>query len=494
MLKIVNLCVTDKEKKKFLFLKRIKKPYAGYWGVLGGKIEKDEEPSAASRELREESGINALGELIGKCHEQIFENNEIIAEFEIYMYHFVAPEEDSILNFDSHEGELKWFSLDEFKKTKLIPSDPLMIKTFFDKGYREVESVILKKGDEYYQEKFEESIVEKVRGFVKEVCDNLEHGDEWFNNHFSSVVKYSKMLAEKNNADVEVVEIAAWLHDMGSITLGRDNHHLTGSEIAEKKLREFGYPNEKIERVKHCILAHRGSQNIKRETIEAQILADADSMSHFDELAGLFKYQFIIGGINFKQREAQKNVKEKLERSYSKLSDSAKKLIKPKYDAAMLLLNGGNDNITYLENKKPLVGVGVMILKDGKVLLGKRHEDKEKATGLKEVGSWTMPGGKLEYGETFEECGIRETIEECGIDLNKLKLICINNNKNEHAHFVTIGLFCDDFFGEAKVMEPDKITEWKWFSLDNLPIPLFSPSAKVIESYKSNKIYLRGKE
>jgi 8-oxo-dGTP diphosphatase len=66
----------------------------------------------------------------------------------------------------------------------------------------------------------------------------------------------------------------------------------------------------------------------------------------------------------------------------------------------------------------------------------------------------------------------------------------VNNDKNEHAHFVTIGLFSDAFKGEPKVMEPDEIVEWQWFSLDNLPTPLFFPSAKIIENYRKKLFYM----
>ena len=279
---------------------------------------------------------------------------------------------------------------------------------------------------------------------------------------------------------------------MGSVTIGREDHHITGCQIAEKKLKELNYDPDKIEKVKHCILTHRGSKSIKRETIEAEILADADSMSHFDELGGLFKYEFIINGITFKQKEAQKRVKEKLARSYNKLSDSAKKIIKPKYDAAMLLLGDGPAG---LNAKKVGAGVGVMIINNGKVLLGKRHEDNSVSNSvLGGEGSWTFPGGKIEYGENFEEAGIRETKEECGLDLKDIKVICVNNDSNEKAQFVTIGLFSDDFSGEAKVMEENKITEWRWFSLDFLPEKIYFPTLKMIENYKKGLFYIEGKK
>jgi 8-oxo-dGTP diphosphatase len=145
------------------------------------------------------------------------------------------------------------------------------------------------------------------------------------------------------------------------------------------------------------------------------------------------------------------------------------------------------------QQNKPNVGVGfgVMIMKDGKVLLGKRHFDPEKADSeLHGEGTWTMPGGKLEYGESFEDGAKREVQEETGLQLKEVKVICVNNDKNEFAHFITIGLLSDNFSGEPKVMEPDEIVEWEWFNLDNLPTPMYFPSVKVAENYKKNLFYI----
>ena len=146
-----------------------------------------------------------------------------------------------------------------------------------------------------------------------------------------------------------------------------------------------------------------------------------------------------------------------------------------------------------MEQKKKKIGVGfgVLILKDNKVLLGKRHEDPEKASSLLNgAGTWTMPGGKLDFGETFEQGAKRETMEETGIKLNKVDVICVNNDMVETAHFITLGLFSDDFEGEPQVLEPDEITEWGWFDLNELPNPIYFPSAKVLENYKAKKFYV----
>ena len=147
------------------------------------------------------------------------------------------------------------------------------------------------------------------------------------------------------------------------------------------------------------------------------------------------------------------------------------------------------------QQSKPKVGagVGVILRRDGKVLLGRRHEDYRRATSdLRGEGTWTLPGGKLEYGESFEEGAIRETLEETGIRIDRIVVIAVNNDKNEHAHFVTLGLLAEEFSGEPKVMEPDKIVEWRWFGLDELPRPIYFPSEKLLENYRKGEFYIPG--
>jgi 8-oxo-dGTP diphosphatase len=140
-----------------------------------------------------------------------------------------------------------------------------------------------------------------------------------------------------------------------------------------------------------------------------------------------------------------------------------------------------------MEKKKPGVGFGVMIInKENEVLLGKRHEDPEKADSeLHGEGAWTMPGGKLHFQEKLKDAAHRETLEETGIkiDKNKLRIISVTNDIVYYNHFVTIGFLCRDFEGEPRVMEPDEITEWKWFKLNDLPSPIFFPSKKILKKY-----------
>lgn len=131
-----------------------------------------------------------------------------------------------------------------------------------------------------------------------------------------------------------------------------------------------------------------------------------------------------------------------------------------------------------------------MILNEGKVLLGRRHDDSAKASSLLHgEGTWTMPGGKLHFQEGLKEAARREVLEETGIKAKNLEVFSVSNDTVPDNHFVTIGFLCTDFEGEPKVMEPDEITQWGWFDFNNLPSPLFPPSRKMIKNYLDKQIY-----
>jgi 8-oxo-dGTP diphosphatase len=120
-------------------------------------------------------------------------------------------------------------------------------------------------------------------------------------------------------------------------------------------------------------------------------------------------------------------------------------------------------------SERPKVGVGVLIRKNGKVLLGKR----KNAHG---AGDWCPPGGHLEYGESFEECAKREVKEETGLTIQNIRFGAVMNDifEKEQKHYVTINMIAEAVDGEeVRLMEPDKFERWEWFSWDQLPEPLF---------------------
>lgn len=135
-------------------------------------------------------------------------------------------------------------------------------------------------------------------------------------------------------------------------------------------------------------------------------------------------------------------------------------------------------------NDRPITGIGVMIFRENKVLLGKRM-------GAHGVGEYAFPGGHLEYMESFEECARRETREECGITITKIRFGLLSNVKTyAPKHYVHIGLIADWESGEPKVCEPKKCEGWEWYALDALPSPIFEPALRMIEGYKNAVLYM----
>ena len=81
-------------------------------------------------------------------------------------------------------------------------------------------------------------IIEQVKKFFKEEWENASpEVNRAFKGHFKAVLKYALMLAEKENADKEIVEISAWLHDISSIRGDYEDHHVKGAKIAEELLK-----------------------------------------------------------------------------------------------------------------------------------------------------------------------------------------------------------------------------------------------------------------
>lgn len=156
--------------------------------------------------------------------------------------------------------------------------------------------------------------------------------------HIEAVVKNAELLAERYGADKEIVAIAAWLHDIASVTDYSlyEEHHIRGAEIAEDILMLLGYDNDKTALVRECIKNHRGSVSGRPSTKEEICVADADAVSHFDSVPSLLFLAYRTKGMDF---EAGKSfVAEKLKRSFAKLSDESKVFYRNKYEQVMDIL------------------------------------------------------------------------------------------------------------------------------------------------------------
>jgi 8-oxo-dGTP diphosphatase len=132
------------------------------------------------------------------------------------------------------------------------------------------------------------------------------------------------------------------------------------------------------------------------------------------------------------------------------------------------------------ESLRPRVGVGVMIMKEDKVLLGKR----KNAAG---EGEYAFPGGNLEHDESIVGCAERETLEETGLRIAGTRFLRLVNLKGYAKHYVCVIMAAEWVAGEPQVMEAEKCEGWAWHPLDALPTPLFATVAGSVEALKTGR-------
>jgi len=125
--------------------------------------------------------------------------------------------------------------------------------------------------------------------------------------------------------------------------------------------------------------------------------------------------------------------------------------------------------------KRPFVGVGVIVMNGGSVLLGKRK------TGHG-AGGWQFPGGHLEYGESIEACAEREVLEETGIRIENIRFGPYTNDifAENGKHYVTLFVVAKHGSGVVEAKEPDKCEKWEWFEWGRFPEPLFLPTRNLL--------------
>lgn len=178
----------------------------------------------------------------------------------------------------------------------------------------------------------------------KEVKKRCEGPGNFFGmglyDHIKSVVENAEFLAKRYGADAEVVMIAAWLHDIAALTdyCYYEKHHIYGAEMAEEILKKLHYDGEKIKRVQRCILHHRGSIKSERKTLEEICVADADAAAHFEQVPSLLYLAYVRRGMGIE--EGKDFVRNKLKRSYGKLSERSRRFYTDKYWYAMAVLDG----------------------------------------------------------------------------------------------------------------------------------------------------------
>lgn len=123
------------------------------------------------------------------------------------------------------------------------------------------------------------------------------------------------------------------------------------------------------------------------------------------------------------------------------------------------------------------VGIDIFVVRDGKLLLGKRNHGWS-------AGTWGLPGGHLEFKESMKACAARELVEETGMTAEDFVFTTvINNTSRTLEHYIHVNFVAKNPKGEPVVKEKDRFDEWRWFPLNDLPKDLFPPHIKQIELF-----------
>ncbi len=124
------------------------------------------------------------------------------------------------------------------------------------------------------------NIISEIKKIAKDL-NSKNRGCHAFD-HTERVYELCKHIGEKERADVEVLLIAAYLHDIGRIDQDSSNggvcHAEAGAKRAKKILENYNLPKEKLENIIHCIETHRFRGDNKPKTLEAKVLYDADKL------------------------------------------------------------------------------------------------------------------------------------------------------------------------------------------------------------------------
>jgi 8-oxo-dGTP diphosphatase len=128
-------------------------------------------------------------------------------------------------------------------------------------------------------------------------------------------------------------------------------------------------------------------------------------------------------------------------------------------------------------NAEVRVGIAVFVFRGGRFLMGRRR-------GAHGAGTWSVPGGHLEFGESFEDTAVREVAEETGVQITNVRFGAVTNDvfTDEGRHYVTVWMLSDHAAGEPAILEPDKCVGLAWHDFDDLPEPLFLPWRQLLAS------------
>lgn len=164
-------------------------------------------------------------------------------------------------------------------------------------------------------------------------CNNSKNAfsPAFFDEHLSVVVECARRLGQALSADLEIVELAGWLHDISAIQdfAALPKHPALSAEIARQRLLKEGYPSERIERVAKCIASHSTPVQIGNGPIEEVCVSNADAMSQIVKPAYWFYYVFRVRQFGF--AEGRDWLRRRVEDHWAALIPQARDIIESRY-------------------------------------------------------------------------------------------------------------------------------------------------------------------
>lgn len=136
-----------------------------------------------------------------------------------------------------------------------------------------------------------------------------------------------------------------------------------------------------------------------------------------------------------------------------------------------------------MNNNRIKLGVNIFVINDGSILLGKRNHENG-------YGTWCLPGGHVEFGESLLKAASRELKEETGLIANKLTFLHVINDPQSDSHYVHINFLAESFSGEPSVTEPEYFDEWNWFRLDDPPSNIYHGHRDFLNTYTRTQVFV----
>lgn len=172
-----------------------------------------------------------------------------------------------------------------------------------------------------------------IRERVAAECENGANalGPAFFDQHLKVVAEYAGMLAEVLGGDLEIVALAAWLHDIAAV---RDiatlpEHPALSAEITRQMLQEDRYDSTQIDRVAQCIRSHSSPIPVGGGTVEEVCLSNADAMSQIVRPVYWLYFAFDVRKLDF--ATGRQWLRDRVEKNWAELIPAAKPFVDDAY-------------------------------------------------------------------------------------------------------------------------------------------------------------------